>query len=65
MKSQGDICFPADGHKAIVNKMNNKSKTNRKLFQNMPTSKILKNDAVSLIEIYENAQIQQQYDDKI
>ena len=30
MKSQGDSSFPADGHKAILNKMNNKSKTNRK-----------------------------------
>ena len=29
MKSQGDSSFPADGHKAILNKMNNKSKTNR------------------------------------
>ena len=30
MKSQNDSYFPADGHKAILNKMNNKSKTNRK-----------------------------------
>ena len=30
MKSQRDSSFPADGHKAIPNKMNNKSKTNRK-----------------------------------
>ena len=30
MKSQRDNSFPADGHKAILNKMNNKSKTNRK-----------------------------------
>ena len=30
MKSQRDSSFPADGHKAILNKMNNKSKTNRK-----------------------------------
>ena len=30
MKSQGDGSFRADGHKAILNKMNNKSKTNRK-----------------------------------
>ena len=29
MKSQGDSSFPADGHKAILNKMDNKSKTNR------------------------------------
>ena len=30
VKSQGHSSFPADGHKAILNKMNNKSKTNRK-----------------------------------
>ena len=30
MKSQGDSSFPADGHKAILNKINNKAKTNRK-----------------------------------
>ena len=30
MKSQRDNSSPADGHKAILNKMNNKSKTNRK-----------------------------------
>ena len=30
MKSQRDSSFPADGHKAILNKMNTKSKTNRK-----------------------------------
>ena len=30
MKSQRDSSFPADGHKAILNKMKNKSKTNRK-----------------------------------
>ena len=30
MKDQGDSSFPAHGHKAILNKMNNKSKTNRK-----------------------------------
>ena len=30
MKSQRDSSFPADGHKASLNKMNNKSKTNRK-----------------------------------
>ena len=30
MKSQMDSSFPADGQKAILNKMNNKSKTNRK-----------------------------------
>ena len=30
MKSQWDSSSPADGHKAILNKMNNKSKTNRK-----------------------------------
>ena len=30
MKSQTDSSFPADDHKAILNKMNNKSKTNRK-----------------------------------
>ena len=29
-KSQRDSSFPADGHKAILNKMNNKSKTNNK-----------------------------------
>ena len=30
MKSQGDSFFPTDGHKAILNKLNSKSKTNRK-----------------------------------
>ena len=30
MKSQRDNSIPADGHKAILNNMNNKSKTNRK-----------------------------------
>ena len=30
VKSQGDSTFPADGHKAILNKLNSKSKTNRK-----------------------------------
>ena len=30
MKSQKDSSFLADGRKAIVNKVNNKSKTNRK-----------------------------------
>ena len=32
MESQGDSSFPfpADGHRAILNKINNKSKTNRK-----------------------------------
>ena len=29
MKSQRDSSFPADGHKAILNKKNNKSKTNK------------------------------------
>ena len=29
-KSQGDSSFPTDGHKAILNKLNSKSKTNRK-----------------------------------
>ena len=28
-KSQGDSSFPTDGHKAILNKLNSKSKTNR------------------------------------
>ena len=28
-KSQGDSSFPTDGHKAILNKLNCKSKTNR------------------------------------
>ena len=30
MKSQQDSSFPADDHSAILNKMNNKSKTNRR-----------------------------------
>ena len=30
MKNQRDSSFPADDHKAILNKMNNKSKSNRK-----------------------------------
>ena len=30
MKSQRDISFPQDGDKAILNKMNNNSETNRK-----------------------------------
>ena len=30
VKSQGDSSFPTDGHKAILNKLNSKSKTNRK-----------------------------------
>ena len=30
VKSQGDSSFPTDGQKAILNKLNNKSKTNRK-----------------------------------
>ena len=30
MESQVDSSFQVDGHKAILNKMNNKSKTNRK-----------------------------------
>ena len=30
MKSQGDISFPTDGHKATLNKLNSKSKKNRK-----------------------------------
>ena len=30
MKSQRDSIFPGDGHKDILNKMNNKSKTNWK-----------------------------------
>ena len=30
VKSQGDSSFPTDGHKAIQNKFNSKSKTNRK-----------------------------------
>ena len=30
VKSQGDSSFPTDGHKAILNKLNGKSKTNRK-----------------------------------
>ena len=30
MKSQGDSSFPTDGHKAILNKLNCKSKTNIK-----------------------------------
>ena len=29
-KSQEDSSFPTDGHKAILNKLNSKSKTNRK-----------------------------------
>ena len=28
-KSQGDSSFPTDGHKAILNTLNSKSKTNR------------------------------------
>ena len=28
-ESQGDSSFPADGHQAILNKMNTKSKTNK------------------------------------
>ena len=31
VKSQGDNSFPTDGHKAILNKFNSKSKTSRKL----------------------------------
>ena len=30
MKRQGDSSFPTDGQKAILNKLNSKSKTNRK-----------------------------------
>ena len=30
VKSQGDSSFPTDGRKAILNKLNSKSKTNRK-----------------------------------
>ena len=30
VKSQGDSSFPTYGHKAILNKLNSKSKTNRK-----------------------------------
>ena len=30
LKSQGDSSFPTAGHKAILNKLNSKSKTNRK-----------------------------------
>ena len=30
MKSQEDSSFPTDGHKAILNKLNSKSKTNWK-----------------------------------
>ena len=30
VKRQGDSSFPTDGHKAILNKLNSKSKTNRK-----------------------------------
>ena len=30
VKSQGDSSFPTDGHKAILNKLNSKSKTNIK-----------------------------------
>ena len=30
VKSQGDSSFPTDGHKAILNKLSSKSKTNRK-----------------------------------
>ena len=30
VKSQGDSSFPTVGHKAILNKLNRKSKTNRK-----------------------------------
>ena len=29
VKSQGDSYFPTDGHKAILHKVNSKSKTNR------------------------------------
>ena len=29
VKSQGDSSFPTDGHMAILNKLNTKSKTNR------------------------------------
>ena len=30
VKRQGDSSFPEDGHKAILNKLNSKPKTNRK-----------------------------------
>ena len=30
VKSQKDSSFPTDGHKAILNKLNSKSKVNRK-----------------------------------
>ena len=54
MKSQGDSSFPTDGHKAILNKLNSKSKTNRKLTNienwNKPQHKH-RNGTVDLFEV--------------
>ena len=46
VKSQGGSCFPTDVHKAILNKLNSKSKTNRK--RRTLTIKINHNRSIAL-----------------
>ena len=52
MKSQGESSFPTDGHKAILNKLNNKSKTNKN--GQILTIRINQNRRIALEHAFDN-----------